>query len=206
MVSASWSGVRRPPKAGHGKKVLALWAASLAWAAVSNAQQRAIDAGKSAMTVRVYKAGLLSALGHDHEIAAPIARGAVDTTARKVELHTKAGALRVQDPKASDKDRSEIQSTMLGPAVLDAERYPEIAFQSTGADPAGARAWMVHGNLTLHGKTRSVTVEVRETGAHYVGSARLNQTDFGITPVKVAGGSIRVKDEIRIEFDIQLTP
>jgi hypothetical protein len=29
-------------------------------------------------------------------------------------------------------------------------------------------------------------------------------TEFGIEPVKVAGGSIRVKDEIRIEFDVQL--
>ena len=45
---------------------------------------------------------------------------------------------------------------------------------------------------------------MRETGGHYVGSARFKQTEFDIKPVKVARGSIRVKDEVRIEFDIQL--
>ena len=47
---------------------------------------------------------------------------------------------------------------------------------------------------------------VREAGGHYVGNARLKQTDFGIKPIKVGGGAVRVKDEVRIEFDIQLAP
>ena len=36
-----------------------------------------------------------------------------------------------------------------------------------------------------------------------VGSARLRQTEFGIKPPKIAGGTVRVKDEIRLDFDIQ---
>lgn len=186
------------------KQALAVWVASLAWTAAAIAQPRAIDTGKSAITVRVYKAGLLSALGHDHEIAGPIASGAVDTTARQVELYAHTRGLQVRDPEVSDKDRTEIQSTMLGPEVLDAEKYPDIAFRSTGAEPLGAGSWRVHGNLTLHGQTRTVAVEVQERGGHYVGTSKFKQTEFGIKPVKVAGGAIRVKDEIRIEFDIQL--
>lgn len=184
--------------------MLALWAASLAWAAAVNAQQRAIDTEKSVMTVRVYKAGVFSALGHDHEISAPIARGMVDTTARSVELHINAGALKVQDRGLSEKDRAEIQSTMLGPEVLDAQGHPEIVFQSTRAETISEDSWRVVGDLTLRGQTQPVTVEVRKTGDHYVGSSRFKQTEFGITPVKVAGGAVKVKDEIRIEFDIQL--
>jgi len=166
---------------------------------------REIDTEKSVITVRVYRAGVLSALGHDHEITAPIARGGVDLAAHRVELSVKAGSLKVLDPKASEKDRSEIQSTMLGHEVLDAERHPEITFQSTGAESNGPGSWNVHGNLTVRGEARPVTVEVREAGGHYVGSSRFKQTEFGITPVKVAGGAIRVKDEIAIEFNIQLT-
>ena len=193
MNAKHWSGT--------GWNKLALWAASLAWTATAAAP---IDTGKSVMTVRVYKAGVLSALGHDHKIAAPIAGGTVDTAARQAELRVNAGALRVSDPQASDKDRAEIQSTMLGPDVLDAERHPEIVFRSSGVEAMGAGSWMVRGNLTLHGETRPVTVEVRERDAHYVGSSRFKQTDFGMKPVKVAGGTVRVKDEVRIEFDIQL--
>lgn len=203
MFSA-WNGLRRDPERGHLGVVL--WAASLALTAGASAQQRGIDIGKSTMTVRVSKAGLLSALGHDHEIAAPVSRGVVNVTAGQVELYAKAGALQVRDPDTSDKDRAQIQSTMLGPEVLDAARYSEIVFRSTSAEAAGPGSWKLSGNLTLHGQTRAVAVEVRETGGHYVGAARFKQTDFGMTPVKVAGGTIRVKDEVRIEFDIQLTP
>ncbi len=156
------------------------------------------------MVVRVYKAGIFSALGHDHEIAVPIAGGAVDTAARSVELRANAGALRVRDPHVSGKDQAEIQTTMLGPEVLDAERYPEIIFRSTAAEQAGVGSWRVQGQLTLHGQTRTVVVDAQESGGSYAGSIRLKLTDFGIKPVKVARGTIRVKDEIRIEFEIHL--
>lgn len=184
--------------------VLAGWIASLAWTTAAVAQPRAIDAGKSVMTVRVYKAGLLSAMGHNHEIAAPIAKGTVDVTGRQVELHVQTRTLEVRDPGISDKDRAEIQSNMLGKQVLDAAGNPEIVFRSTGAEAAGAGSWKVTGNLTLRGQTHTVVVEVREDGEHYVGTARFKQTEFGIQPIKVAGGAVRVKDEIRIEFNIQL--
>ena len=168
-------------------------------------QQHQIDTRQSVMTIRVYKAGAFSAFGHNHEIAAPIASGTVDTAARKTEVHVHATALRVRDPDASEKDRSEIQSTMLGPQVLDSQHYPEIAFQSTSVEPASSGGWTVRGSLTLHGQTRPVTVAASEKDGHYVGSALVRQTDFGIKPVRVAGGTIKVKDEIRIEFDIRLT-
>jgi polyisoprenoid-binding protein YceI len=171
----------------------------------AQAESREIDTGKSTITVRVYRAGVLSALGHDHEIAAPITRGGVDVAAHRVELSVRAGFLKVLDPKASDKDRTEIQSTMLGPEVLDAQRHPEITFRSTGAESSSAGSWIVRGDLTVRGETRPVVVEVREAGGHYVGTSRFKQTEFGITPVKVAGGAIRVKDEIAVEFNIQLT-
>jgi polyisoprenoid-binding protein YceI len=174
------------------------------WIATANAQPRAIDTGKSIMTVRVYKAGLLSGLGHDHEISAPVASGTVDMTSRLVELHTTARSLRVVDQGISDKDRSEIQSNMVGLPVLDADTFPEIVFRSTSAASSGNGSWVVNGNLTLHGKTRPVTLNVREAAGHFTGVSRLKQSDFGITPIKVAGGAVRVKDEIQIEFDIQV--
>jgi polyisoprenoid-binding protein YceI len=177
---------------------------SLVCTGSANAQQRAIDTQKSTMTVHVLKAGVFSAFGHNHEIAAPIARGSVDTTARQVEFSTNSSALQVRDSDVSDKDRAEIQSTMLGPEVLDAQKYPEIAFRSTSAEAAGAGSWKVNGTLTLRGQARPITVEVREADGHYTGTSRFKQTDFGITPVKVAGGTIRVKDEVRIDFDIRL--
>ena len=177
----------------------------LGCAFAANAEQKSIDKQKSVMTVHVSKAGVLSALGHDHEISAHVSGGTVDTAAHHVALRVEAAALRVLDPKTSEKDRAEIQKTMLGPEVLDVTRYPEIAFRSTAAEPMGSGSWKVRGTLTLHGQERPIAVEVTEKAGHYVGTALLKQTDFGIKPVRVGGGAVRVKDELRIEFDIQLT-
>jgi len=178
--------------------------ALLAHTVVAVAQQQAIDPARSTMTVHVGKTGAFSAFGHDHEIGAPIDRGSINAAARRVELRLRAEAFRLRDPDVSDKDRGEIQSTMLGPQVLDVRRYPEIVFQSTGIDSARPGSWKIQGDLTLHGQTRPVTVAVNEMEGHYVGSALVKQTDFGITPVRVAGGTVRVNDQVRIEFDVQL--
>lgn len=176
------------------RRVAILW---LMAAAAAIAQPRAIDTGKSVMKVRVSKSGLLSGFGHEHEISAPIANGTVDRKSGQVVLRIDARSLRVVDQGISDKDREEIQSNMTGPKVLDTEHFPEIAFRGTGPG-------MVKGDLTLHGQTHPVTMNVRDQAGHFTGVARLKQSDFGITPIKVAGGTVRVKDEVQIEFDIQL--
>jgi polyisoprenoid-binding protein YceI len=182
-----------------------LLACALAQAAAI-AQPSAIDTGKSTITVRVFKAGVFSSFGHDHEIAGPIASGSVDAHAAKVQLQVKSSLLQVRDPDASAKDRADVQHTMAGPEVLDVTAYPEIAFHSTTAEPAGEGAWTVRGNLTLHGQTRPVVVNVQGKDGHYTGTAQFKQTEFGIKPVKVAGGAVRVKDEVRIEFDVWVKP
>lgn len=190
----------------HKKAAMVFLAASsLIWAAPASAQKHAIDTGKSVMTVRLKTSGIFSAFGHDHEIAAPIAGGSADVSSHpSVELRADARSLRVRDPKASEKDRSKIQETMLGPEVLDSQRYPQILFRSTAVESMGSGQWRVRGNLSLHGQTRPVTVQVTEKAGHYVGQASFKQSGFGIKPVRVAGGTVRVKDEVRIEFDIQL--
>jgi polyisoprenoid-binding protein YceI len=163
---------------------------------------REIDARKSAMTVRVFKSGLLSAFGHEHEISAPIQQGTLNETDRSVELVVDARQMRVLDKDESEKDRAEIQETTLGPKVLDTGRFPEIRFHSTAVEAAGVGHWTVQGNLTLHGLTRPVKVDVQGQGGHYQGSAELKQKDFGIEPVSGGGGAVKTKNELRVEFEI----
>ncbi len=171
-------------------------------------EKREIDVEKSHLTVRVYRAGLFSAFGHNHEVTAPLAAGTVELTGRPhVELRVDARKLRVVDPEASAGTRAKIQRTMEGPQVLDSSRFPEIIFRSTAAEKAGGAHWAVRGELTLHGQTRPVPVDVtEEKDGRYRGSAALRQRDFGIKPVSLAGGTVKVKDEVKVEFEIVLRP
>jgi polyisoprenoid-binding protein YceI len=167
------------------------------------AQQHNIDTQKSTLTIHVVKAGVFSGLGHEHEVRAPIHSGKADTGSHPgVEMHVDARALRVIGKDDSKKDRAEVQKTMVGPEVLDSERHPEIVFKSTSVEPTGQGRWTLRGNLTLRGQTRTVTVQVTLKDGRYTGETTVKQTDFGIKPPGKAG--IRAKDEVRIEFDVQL--
>ena len=188
----------------------ALWAVAVAlpaalWAADSGAS-REIDIQKSAMTVRVFKSGLFSAFGHEHEISAPIQQGRFSESNQSVDLTIDARQMRVMDKEVSEKDRAEIEQTMLGPKVLDSSQFPEIRFHSTAVEPAGEGRWRVAGDLTLHGQTHPVRVDIQRQDSHYKGAAQLKQRDFGIEPVSVGGGAVKVKNELRIEFDIVARP
>ena len=174
----------------------------LACIAVQGQEHRQIDVQKSKLTVRVYKSGLFSAFAHDHEITAPITHGVFQEANPSVELTVDARKLRVVDPEVSDKDRAEIQATMLSAKVLEAEKFPEISFRSSKIERLGADKWAVQGDLSLHGQTRPVKVEVERQSGIYRGSATVLQKDFGIEPIRIAGGSVKVKNEVRIEFEI----
>lgn len=168
--------------------------------------RKSIDTEHSTLTVRVYKSGLLSGFGHEHEIHAPVQSGYLDEEKNAVEFSVNARSLRVIDRDVSDKDRAEIQATMLGPRVLDSDKFPEIKFRSTGVSSSADGKRTIHGELTLHGQTHPVDATADGASGHYRGSAVLRQKDFGITPVTVAGGAIKVKDEVRIEFEIVAKP
>ena len=185
--------------------VAALILPAVLWAADSGTP-REIDIQKSTLTVRVFKSGLLSAFGHEHEIASPIQHGRFSESDRSVDLTVDARQMRVMDKDVSEKERAEIQGTMLGPKVLDTGQFPEIRFRSTAVEPAGSRKWRVQGDLTLHGQTHPVKLEVQQQNGHYQGAAQLKQRDFGIEPINIGGGAVKVKDELRVEFDIVAKP
>ena len=187
----------------------------------ASAQPLEINTSASKVTVHVYKAGLFSAFGDNHTIAAPLASATLDTEKRSVELTFKVKDMKVEDPGSNDSKRQQVESNMKGEKVLDGARFPEIKFVSTSVEKQGGANYLVHGNLSLHGTTKPVNVPVSfkdgqskagqdkdgsDKAGHYSGTVKLKQTDFGITPITIAGGAVKVKDVIEIDFDIVTTP
>jgi polyisoprenoid-binding protein YceI len=165
-----------------------------------------LDLAASKVSVHVEKSGLFSAFAHNHTIAAPLASGRLDLQNRAIELKFRSQDMKVMDPGVSASDRADIEHTMKSDQVLDPERFPEITFTSTSVEPAGEasapKSYLVHGNLTLHGVTKPIEMPVSLSEGHYTGRVTLKQTDFSITPVRIGGGTIRVKDPIEIVFEI----
>jgi len=155
------------------------------------------------MTVYVYKQGLFAFAADNHEVSAPIIAGALDDTAHSVSITVDAAKMQVLDPRAPADRRATVQAKMLSDAVLDVGKYPRIEFRSSSIKPAGAKQMSVIGDLTLHGQTHEIHLDVTMTDAtHATGSAMIRQSEFGITPIRIAGGTVRVKDDVKVEFEI----
>jgi polyisoprenoid-binding protein YceI len=126
------------------------------------------------------------------------------------DLTVEATSLSVIDPGESDKDRRKVQETMAGKDVLDEERFPVIRFTSTRVKQVKKThdGWEVtlEGVLSLHGVEKPISlplhVSAKDGELRAEGEASLLQTDFGITPIKVGGGSVKVKNKVRIRFEL----
>lgn len=170
---------------------------------LASGQARAIDPS-SKLVVHAFKSGVFSGLADNHEIEAPISEGSIDEQGLRVRFVVESGAMKVLDPKLSADKRREIQDRMEGPEVLDSAHFPKISFESTKVEHTGSAGLRVEGRLSLRGVTRSITASVKTENGRYVGTSTLSQREFGIKPISIAGGAVKVKDELKIEFDIKV--
>lgn len=175
--------------------------------------QYRIDPNRSRFTVRAFAGGMLSAFAHNPTFAIRGFTGAAEFAPDAVEraalrLQIKAAALELTD-EVSAKDQREIERLMRE-EVLETSRYPEIIFASTSIRGSkigeGQYRVKIVGNLTLHGVTRPCSIDAQiwvtpeSLRAH--GEFPLRQTDYRIKLVSAAGGTIKVKDELKFSFDI----
>jgi polyisoprenoid-binding protein YceI len=178
------------------------------------------DAATSRIVVNVLKSGLFSGFAHDHhfevtawEANAEVPQGAPATAT--VEVAADAGSLRDRQESLSDKDRQKVEAQAAGQEVLDAQHHPRVEYRSGRFEAApGASADHVrgtlHGTLTLRGRSAplDLAIEAQREGGEWrvTGSGRVKQSAFGIKPFSGFGGTVSVKDELRIELAVKLRP
>jgi polyisoprenoid-binding protein YceI len=172
-----------------------------------------IDSNMSRFTIKAFASGLLSGLGHNPTIAIRGFSGTATISPDNLEdaslqVRIQADSLTVTDD-VSQKDRQEIESRMKSD-VLATSRFPEIDYDSTkiSASQMGEGRFnaAITGDLSLHGVRQSLTfnAQVAVSGATLrgFGEFAVRQTDYDIALVSVAGGTLKVKDELKVSFDI----
>jgi polyisoprenoid-binding protein YceI len=123
-------------------------------------------------------------------------------------MKIRANSLEVTDDIRSS-DRKEMESTM-NRDVLQSSKFPEISFESTVASAEllseGRYRVALRGKLTLRGVTRDIPLaaQVAVTGDELRASGDFSilQSEFGIRQVSVAGGALKLKDELKFTFNI----
>jgi len=100
------------------------------------------------------------------------------------------------------------------PDFFDVERFPAVTFASTGVTHVKGNDWRLEGNLTLHGVSRSVTLDLGVVGVEkdpygntkvgFEARTTLNREDFGLTwNAALESGGVLVGKEITIELEIE---
>jgi polyisoprenoid-binding protein YceI len=176
----------------------------------------AIDPQGSEVRLLVYRAGPLARFGHNHVIVGRVhgeIRAGNAGAASGFRLEIPVDSFGVDPPAAraeegadfaaevSEQARNGTRENMLGASVLDAADHPRIAIASialVGPD------WnpTVTARVTLRGATRDLRfpAAVFRDGARLtvIANFRINQSDFGIEPLALLGGGLRVHDPIDI--------
>ena len=127
----------------------------------------------------------------------------------KVEAIIDVATLQTREP---DRDKH-----LKSADFLDVEKFPTITFVSKKVVKKGDEEHKVTGDLTIHGVTKEVTLEVEGPtpeakdpwGNVKIGAsakAKINRKDFGLVwNVALETGGVLVGEEVQIHLDLELT-
>jgi polyisoprenoid-binding protein YceI len=129
-----------------------------------------------------------------------------DAVAARVEARIDAASI--------DTDEQRRDAHLRSPEFLDAARYPEISFRSTGVETASGRALRMTGDLSMHGVTRPVVLAVRSAGqgrdpwgkqrAAFSARTAVDRHDFGLRwNQALESGGLLVADRVDLELEIE---
>ncbi|WP_030615602.1 YceI family protein [Streptomyces sclerotialus] len=164
-----------------------------------------IDPMHSSVAAAAQHLGISSVRGRFTEFAGRIDI-AEDVEKSRVEAVIKASSI--------DTGNGMRDSHLRNSDFLDVETYPELTYRSTGLEAAGPDRWTVHGDLSLHGVSRPVDLNLSYLGtgpdpwggtrAAFSATAELHREDFKMNYNQVvAAGIAAIGTTLRVELDIQ---
>jgi len=170
-----------------------------------------IDTRTSQFTVQAFASGLISAVAHSPKIAIRDWTGAIQVGSNSLEhaslkVRVNAASLEVLDELA-DSERRELHRVM-NRDVLESAEFPEVTYDSTEVVAERLREdsyrLNVRGRLALHGITNDLdfvaqaSLGVDSVRAH--GSFTVLQSDYNIRIASIAGGTLKLQDELKFSF------
>ena len=85
--------------------------------------------------------------------------------------------------------------------VLETRSYPDIRFAAPNVTAEGD-GFRLAGELTVHGKTRPLSVVARRHGDRMVAEIDLHQPSFGIKPYSAMLGTLKIKPDVRVRCSV----
>jgi polyisoprenoid-binding protein YceI len=185
-------------------------ASALAFATTgaAHASDWEIDTAHSAAQFTVRHMMMSNVRGQFDKVTGTVKLDDKDATKSAVEIAIDASTINTREPKRD--------AHLKSPDFFDVAKYPQITFKSTKIAKKGA-GYKVTGDLTMHGVTKPVTLEVEapaqtaktpfgQTIRGFTATGKLNRKDWGLTWNKaLEAGGVLVGDEVQLQIDGELT-
>ena len=167
-----------------------------------------IDPSHSTAGFKVRHLMVSNVRGEFSGVSGTVVFDAEDSTNSKVEAAIDATMIRTRD--------SERDQLLKSADFFDVEKFPKITFISKKVAPVGDAEWNVVGDLTLHGVTREVdldvegpTPEVKDPWGNIkigaTATTKVNRKDFGLGwNMALEAGGVLVGDEVAIQLELEL--
>jgi len=172
-----------------------------------------IDARASLFTVQAFASGIIAVVAHSPKFAIRDLVGNIEFVPGNMQkasiyLTINVSSLEIAD-EVSSADRREIERVMFD-EVLEKRTYPKVEYKSSRVNTLKIGENMyranIAGDLTLHGITRGMGLDAQivagEDTLRAQGSFSLMQTDYGLKIASVAGGTLKLKDELKLSYFI----
>ncbi|HMD01709.1 MAG TPA: YceI family protein, partial [Candidatus Baltobacteraceae bacterium] len=140
----------------------------------------------------------------------PIKEGQVETAPGSSIPVSLAATLDVTGVNTQNADRDK---DLRGPDWFDVAKYPTIEFKSTGITSSDPNSFKVTGNLTLHGVTKSITLDGKVDGSvadrrghehvGYSATTSIDRRDFGMTALNAMGGALVAGTNVAISLEVE---
>jgi polyisoprenoid-binding protein YceI len=175
---------------------------ALAVLAFGQAETWKIDPNHTAAQFSVRHLGISTVRGAFNKTSGSVTYDAANPSKSSVEATIEVASV---DTRVEMRDND-----LRSPNWFDAAKFPAITFKSTKVEAAGAGKLKVTGDLTIHGVTKSVVLDIDgpsapmtdQRGNSRVGASattKINRKDFGV------GTNPAVGDEITITIDTELS-
>jgi len=162
-----------------------------------------IDPAHSAVQFSVRHMGISTVRGQFQKVTGTVQYDAKDVSKTSLEATIDTTSI---DTRVEMRDND-----LRGPNFFDVQKYPALMFKSKKAESAGEGKLKITGDLTIHGVTKEVVLDVEgpsavvkdPKGNSHIGASAtttVNRKDFGVN-----GAATMVGDDVSITLDVELT-
>jgi polyisoprenoid-binding protein YceI len=187
-------------------KKFILFLVSVITLSASSQKTYLLDKNHARLSFSIAHFGISHVEGHFRNFDVTLISTKDDLSDAKIEM--------TADVKTIDTDNDKRDEDLRGANWFDAEKYPQIVFKSTSFKKTGGNKYLLTGELTIHGVTKTITLDAtlngkstnpmnKKTSLGFTVTGKLDRTEFGVG--SSSGSPVGKEAEIKanIEFTLE---